>query len=149
MDGRFALLWELDQEARSEEGIARLLSLGYKVRMRLPDVSIFIHWALEECYLTFSQFISHIQPDDPDKYRSALRQDDIHAMRTLKELISSDTGQKALLALSQDEDAAEWILNLIDKVCVSVFCSGLYLPCSCSFMTMAHFGTSCVAFQKA
>ena len=48
--------------------------------------------------------------------KAAFRRDDLHVMKTLRDLIMSDDGYHTILDLKTSRYYAEWLLNLVDKV---------------------------------
>lgn len=62
------------------------------------------------------QLVENIRVDDSEGFRQALRSDDIHVMRIFRDLICDEHGQQAVLSLKTNQEDAEGILNLIDRV---------------------------------
>lgn len=54
--------------------------------------------------------------DDQAEFRRALHNDDIQIMKMFKDLVSTDDGEQAVLSLKTRQEAAEGLLNLIDRV---------------------------------
>lgn len=62
------------------------------------------------------QLVENMGVDDSEGFRQALRGDDIHVMRIFRDLICDERGQQAVLSLKTNQEDAEGILNLIDRV---------------------------------